>query len=94
MLDTLSRSHYQWEDSVTVNVRPFFGREVVLQMQILPGIFNPLHPHVFPIQSREFYLPEEFYRVMRNQSEQLLILPTEFGLSQNYPNPFATGITM
>ncbi|MCK6621004.1 MAG: T9SS type A sorting domain-containing protein [Calditrichaceae bacterium] len=90
-LNQLSGTQFNQEDSLAVNLQPYQGQQILLQMQTV------FHLLAGPLQASEqvnlyaFYGTGALQAKLAGNSE-----PEEFALSQNYPNPFnpATTITL
>ncbi len=88
-LDSLNGSQFSWQDSLEIDLQPFSGREVVLQLQTIEHLLGSWKAQRIHIQ--EFY-PKEREGILftKNNLEQLQVssMPQTFALHQNFPNPF------
>ncbi len=97
-LNQLTGTQFNQEDSLLIDLQPYQGQQILLQMQTV------FHVLAGPAQAAEQVNLYAFYETGALQAklagnsepEAVATIPAEFALSQNYPNPFnpATTITL
>ena len=87
LLDTLRAGDYQVVDSLTVDLSPYIGRQLFVQMQSAANFLNG-ETQTMRIKVQEFSTPSGNRGLTAKVSEQPAALPTKFALLPNYPNPF------
>ncbi|NUQ40146.1 MAG: T9SS type A sorting domain-containing protein [Calditrichaceae bacterium] len=88
-LDSLNGSQFSWQDSLEIDLQPFVGREVVLQLQTIEHLLGSWKAQRIHIQ--EFYPKErEGTLFAKNNLERVQVssMPQTYALHQNFPNPF------